>query len=296
MQRSLIFPLRHKGISNAKRQGFTLVELVTVIIILGILVLGVSSFLIFGTRIFIDSTSVEQVMSQSRFAIERMTRDIRNAVPNSIRIAVPNSIRIADGTRNNGHAWQCIEMVPITSSSSYITAPIAPLPAANTAVVMQGHDAVLTAGQFLLIYPLSPADVYSAGKLFKIKSVTLNAATNASTVEFNVPVQFAEASPRQRYFGVTGAVSYCFEGITSELSVLKRYSGYGFNQSQRGPDEMVEGVLMAENVVNTIAADNPMAYTPGTLQNNAMVQLNPLFDIQGQSLQYHHQVQVINVP
>ena len=53
---------------------------------------------------------------------------------------------------------------------------------------------------------------------------------------------------------------------------------------------------MAENIVNTIAANNPMTYTPGTLQNNAMVHLNPLFDVQGQALQYHHQVQVINVP
>jgi MSHA biogenesis protein MshO len=292
MQRSLIFSLRHKGISNAKRQGFTLVELVTVIIILGILVLGVSSFLIFGTRIFIDSTSVEQVMSQSRFAIERMTRDIRNAAPNSIRV------------RNSNDDWQCIEMMPITSSASYITAPIAPFPASNTATVMQASStAPLTKKQFLLIYPLKPADVYtsvtsSSGKLFEIEKVSNDEVTNMTTIEFTKSVQFSAMSPRQRYFGVTGAVSYCFEKVTNELSVLKRYSGYGFNNpaTQPGPANMDTGVLMAENVVNTIRVNSPMAYTPGTLQNNAMVQLNPLFDIQGQSLQYHHQVQVINVP
>ncbi|PKG74942.1 MSHA biogenesis protein MshO [Shewanella sp. GutCb] len=292
MQRPLIFSLRHKGISNAKRQGFTLVELVTVIIILGILVLGVSSFLIFGTRIFIDSTSVEQVMSQSRFAIERMTRDIRNAAPNSIRV------------RNSNDDWQCIEMMPITSSASYITAPIAPFPASNTATVMQASStAPLTKKQFLLIYPLKPADVYTSvtstsGKLFEIKEVTNSATTNASKIEFERNIQFNGMSPRQRYFGVSDAVSYCFEKVTNELSVLKRYSGYDFNNpaTQPGPANMDTGVLMAENVVNTTALNNPMAYTPGTLQNNAMVHLNPLFDFQGQSLQYHHQVQVINVP
>ncbi|PKH58836.1 MSHA biogenesis protein MshO [Shewanella sp. Choline-02u-19] len=298
MQRSLIFSLRHKGISNAKRQGFTLVELVTVIIILGILVLGVSSFLIFGTRIFIDSTSVEQVMSQSRFAIERMTRDIRNAVP--------NSIRVANGA-SGASAWQCIEMMPITSSSSYILAPIAPLPASNTATVMQGSGAPLVKVDdvtlSLLIYPLSPADVYTSvtstsGKLFKIDEVTDDSVTNVTTIKFTKSVQFSAMSPRQRYFGVSDAISYCFEGITSELSVLKRYSGYNFNHpnTQPSPTEMGTSVLMAENVVNTIRVNSPMVYTPGTLQNNAMVQLNPLFDIQGQSLQYHHQVQVINVP
>ncbi|WOT07048.1 type II secretion system protein [Shewanella sp. DAU334] len=279
-------------------QGFTLVELVTVIIILGILVLAVSNFLIFGTRIFIDSTSVEQVMGQSRFAMERMTRDIRNAVPNSIRIRSS----IGNGINDYTNEWQCIEMMPIASSASYITAPIAPAAAAPTAMVMQASSgAPLTNAQSLLIYPLSPADVYTAtngtsGKLFSINAVNAM-PNNASLVVFNNTVQFNEASPRQRYFGITSAVSYCFEKVTDELSELKRYTNYAFNNlAQPSPVQMGNGVLMAENVVNTIGLNSPMAYTPGTLQNNAMVHLNPLFDIQGQVLQYHHQVQVINVP
>ncbi|WP_299805452.1 type II secretion system protein [uncultured Shewanella sp.] len=280
-------------LKQLKSKGFTLVEMVTVIIILGVLVLGVSSFLILGTRIFIDATSVDRVMSQSRFAIERMTRELRNAVPNSIRV------------RDSGDgAWQCIEMMPITSSASYMDMPIAPASAANIGTAMQSSaSAPLTADQFLLIYPLSPADVYTSGantqgKLFSIDSVTANATTNDLTIDFGRGIRFDEASPRQRYFGVQGAVSYCFEQVTTELSFLKRYAGYGFNHPnlQPAPADMGTGVLMAENVVNTIARNSPMAYTPGTLRNNAMVHLNPLFDVQGQTFQYHHQVQVINVP
>lgn len=263
MPQPLIFtPRRSRGM-NTQNRGFTLVEMVTVVIILGIFVLGVSSFLIFGTRIFIDSTSVEQVMGQSRFAIERMTRDIRNAVP--------NSIRVANGTSGSS-AWQCIEMMPIISSSSYITAPIAPFAASNTATVMQGSGTALVIVKdvtlSLLIYPLSPADVYtsvtsSSGKLFKIDKVTDDSATNVTSIEFTKSVQFSAMSPRQRYFGVTGAVSYCFEEITSELSVLKRYSGYNFNHpnTQPSPANMNTGVLMAENVVNTIGGNSPMTYT-----------------------------------
>ncbi len=282
-----------RSLNQLKSKGFTLVEMVTVIIILGVLVLGVSSFLIFGTRIFIDATSVDQVMSQSRFAIERMTRELRNAVPNSIRV------------RDSGDgAWQCIEMMPIISSASYLVMPIAPTAAASSGTVMQSSaSAPLTAEQLLLIYPLTPTDVYTSatgtlGKLFTIDSVSANAATNDLTVDFGRAVRFDTASPRQRYFGVKGAVSYCFEQVTTELSLLRRYAGYGFNHPnlQPSPADMGTGVLMAESVVNTIGQNSPMAYTPGTLRNNAMVHLNPLFDVQGQTFQYHHQVQVINVP
>ncbi|GIU23780.1 type II secretion system GspH family protein [Shewanella schlegeliana] len=280
-------------LKQRKSLGFTLVEMVTVIIILGVLVLGVSGFLIFGTRIFVDATSVDQVLSQSRFAIERMTREIRNTAPNSIRV------------RDSGDgAWQCIEMMPIISSASYIDMPIVPASAASSGTAMQSSaSARLDKDQFLLIYPLSPADVYTSttgtqGKLFSIDAVTANATTNDLSIDFGRAVRFDAASPRQRYFGVKGAVSYCFEQVTSELSLLKRYSGYGFNHPnlQPSPADMGTGVLMAENVVNTIGRNSPIAYTPGTLRNNAMVHLNPLFDVQGQTFQYHHQVQVINVP
>ncbi|ABZ78382.1 methylation site containing protein [Shewanella halifaxensis HAW-EB4] len=292
---SLIRPASRLQLSKLKQlrsRGFTLVEMITVVIILGVLVLGVSSFLLFGTRIFINATSVDQVMSQSRFAIERMTREIRNAAPNSIRV------------RDSGDgAWQCIEMMPIISSASYIDMPIAPASAASSGTAMQSSaSAPLNADQFLLIYPLSATDVYtsttgSQGKLFSIKSITAN-STNDLSIDFGRAVRFDAASPRQRYFGVQDAVSFCFERVTPELSLLKRYAGYGFNHPnlQPAPNDMGTGVLMAENIVNTIGNNSPIAYTPGTLRNNAMVHLSPLFDVQGQTFQYHHQVQVINVP
>ncbi|MCU7376323.1 type II secretion system protein [Paucibacter sp. O1-1] len=96
--------------SQAKTAGFTLIEMVTVILILGIVIVGVSSFVIFGTRIFVESSAVDQVLSQSRFGIERMTRDIRRAVPNSIRV-----LTATDGS------YQCIELLPISASTSYLT-------------------------------------------------------------------------------------------------------------------------------------------------------------------------------
>lgn len=265
--------------TRRQHSGFTLVEMVTVIIILGILAVGVSSFVILGTRIFIESTSVDQVLSQSRFAIERMTRELRNALPNSIRVTPVST------------TYQCIEYVPIMSSASYLQLPIAPGEAAANGSIMQPSQAIDETHK-MVVYPLTAEHVYGAtpaettGRMFDIKQV------NGSLVEFHRAVRFDEASPQRRYFTVTGPVSYCFLASGE----VRRYSGYDFSAAQPSPAQMGAGVLMAENVVNNVASDAPIRYTPGTLMNNAVVQLSPLFEVNGQTFQYQHQVQVINVP
>ncbi|RTR31236.1 PilW family protein [Shewanella atlantica] len=268
-----------------KSAGFTLVEMVMVIIILGILVLGVSSFVILGTRIFVESTSVDQVLSQSRFAVERMTREIRNAVPNSLRVS-------------NTATVQCIEFVPIQSSASYIDLPIAPEAASKTGIIITPAMGINTAHR-MLVYPLTPAHIYSAsstateGRLLRIKEY--DAATN--TVTFGSATQelamrFSEASPKNRFFMIHDAVSYCF----ASNGEVRRYSGYNmFNTTQPTPAKMGDGVLMAEGVV-TGTGTWPISYTPGSLTNNAVVQLTPKFMVNGQEFQYQHQVQVVNVP
>ncbi|BAJ00270.1 PilW family protein [Shewanella violacea] len=266
-----------------KSSGFTLVEMVTVIIILGVMMLGVSSFVIIGTRIFVDSTSVDQVLSQSRFVIERMTREIRNAVPNSLRVT------------ENPVSFQCIEFVPIQASASYLDLPISPGVASETGIVMTPSQGINLEHR-MLVYPLQISHIYSAtptaseGRLFDIDEYD----DTTNTVTFDHAVRFSEASPRSRFFMVDQAVSYCFFANGN----IRRYTGYDmFNDDQPTPTDMggdASSALMAENVV--IDGSWPILYTPGTLINNAVVQLTPQFEVNEQEFQYQHQVQVVNVP
>lgn len=266
--------------------GFTLVEMVTVIIILGILAVGVTSFIVFGTRIFVDSTSVDQVLSQSRFALERMTRDIRNAAPNSVRV------------RRSTDQWQCLEFVPIETASNYLSMPVYPDAASNTGTAIEAPVAV-NSNMLALVYPLVTSDVYAnpeatVGKLFSLSAVST--AANITTFTFNRNVQFSEASPRQRLFLVSQPISYCFRKIGSSVN-LYRYSGYGINNpTQPGPGDMGTGVLMAEGITNDLATDAPITLEPSTLVNNAIVMLTPEFEAVGTAFRYQQQVQVVNVP
>ncbi|ODR85781.1 type II secretion system protein [Shewanella xiamenensis] len=286
------------GALSAKRmarseRGFTLVEMVTVILILGILVVGVSSFIIFGTRIFVESSSVDQVLSQSRFAVERMTRELRSAVPNSVRL------------NGNGLTYQCVEFVPIEASTTYLAMPIAPSAAALTGTVILNATDNIKDNQYIWIYPLTDNDVYNNArqKRAQIKTFTpLGESPNPAnqvTLTFMASTRFAEASPRQRVYFGSSPVSYCFEKSSSSNELtLKRYTGYGVNVSQPTPSSMSAGVLMAQNVANVLndSADLPLILTPSSLVNNAMVHLQPRFNVNGETFQYRHQVQVINVP
>ncbi|MFB2641133.1 PilW family protein [Shewanella bicestrii] len=286
------------GALSAKRmarseRGFTLVEMVTVILILGILVVGVSSFIIFGTRIFVESSSVDQVLSQSRFAVERMTRELRSALPNSVRL------------NGNGLTYQCVEFVPIEASTTYLAMPIAPSAAALTGTVILNATDNIKDNQYIWIYPLTDSDVYNSArqKRAQIKTFTSPGEppnpANQVTLTFMASTRFAEASPRQRIYFGSSPVSYCFEKAPSSNDLtLKRYTGYGLNASLPTPTDMSSGVLMAQNVANDLSnnADLPLILTPSSLVNNAMVHLQPRFNVNGETFQYRHQVQVINVP
>ncbi|MEI6859065.1 MAG: type II secretion system protein [Shewanella sp.] len=274
-----------RAFTTGKPSGFTLVEMVVVIIILGVMMVGVNSFVIMGTRIFVESTSVDQVLSQSRFVIERMTRELRNAVPNSLRVT------------DNPSTFQCLEFVPIEASASYLDLPIFPQTASDEGTIMTPSLGI-SPDHKMLVYPLQVSHIYSAtpaateGRLFDID--TYEPTTN--TIRFDRAVRFSESSPRARFFMVANAVSYCFF-VNGDI---RRYQGYNmFNINQPTPTDMVGGdsgsALMAENlVINNNSW--PILYTPGTLVNNAVVQLTPRFEVNGQEFQYQHQVQVVNVP
>ncbi len=76
--------------AQTKQKGFTLLEIVLVIIILGIILAGVSDILMLGFRSFITGQNIVNANWQGMVTIERMTRDL-STIRSSSDISVANA-------------------------------------------------------------------------------------------------------------------------------------------------------------------------------------------------------------
>ena len=68
-------------------QGFTLIEIIISLMVLGVISLGIGSYLQLGAQGYIQNRDREQLQSQARFAAERISRELRHAVPNSLTVS-----------------------------------------------------------------------------------------------------------------------------------------------------------------------------------------------------------------
>ena len=85
-------------------RGFTLVELVMVIALSGLVMVMISMALAQPMQAFVDQSRRAMLVDQAAGALNRMTRDVRLAIPNSLRVS-------ADG--------QALELLLIHSAARY---------------------------------------------------------------------------------------------------------------------------------------------------------------------------------
>lgn len=253
------------GYPSRKSCGFTLIEMVTVMVILGVMAIGVSGFLQFGTKIFVESSERDILVSNARFAIERLSRDLRNALPNSVEF-------------NNAG---CLEYMPIVASTMYIDLPVLPESASDEIDILPTNNGNVTDATHVIVYPLSPQDLEQAdqanAKMHAVDSV--DDSTTPWQVSLDALVTFAVDSPSSRLFFVDedGAVSYCVVG-----DELRR-----------------NNVTIIDNLANA----NVFSIIDASLQRHAIVTIDLTLDLASESAQlssdsvvFSHEVHLPNAP
>lgn len=265
---------------SKSQKGFTLVELVSVVVLLGIIGIGLVNFIASSAEAYREVTRRDEIAQIGRFAVERVSRELRSALPGSVR------------TSGN-----CIEFVPVIGASIYTELPVLGLsPAADDFTVVNFIDrGNITRAA---VYTVTAADVYnSANHIIPIDSPGLPSG-DETTFNFTNPGQrFAEQSPGRRIYFIDLPVSFCIAGPAS-APLLNRYADYGYSATQASPPN--GGMLLAEFIqLQDGTAITPFSYEAGTLQRNGTVHLDFRFLARGSQtewIRFNHDVALRGIP
>lgn len=258
---------------HSKTQGFTLVELIIVVVLLGIVSIGTFAYLGFGAQIFSDVVGREQLSAQSRFAIERLNRELRNALPLSPRV------------HNSG---SCIEFFPIHASSAYLQIPSPGNLNEDTIVIAPADtspDDVI--GSYFFTGAHDQNRIHSSATNQRRIIDSIHVDDQQWTLEFTENANFVRQSRARRYFISTGPITWCIENGS-----LVRYQDYPLNSFNEGTR-----VLMGHGIVNP-DEQPPFDVVPPTLQRNNLVLIDLHFSRREglEPLILSHEVHLPNVP
>lgn len=290
------------------QSGFSLVELVIVIVIVGILATGIATFITLPVQGFIDLSRRATLVYSAESALRRMQRDIRRALPNSIRVRVVAGV-------------SAIEMINTIEGARYRSAPPPGGPdrrlqitSADTDFDILGNFTLATLNNpninFVAIYnigsvdgagvPLAGSNAYAGGNPNVITpsvgyTITLtDDPVTANEDHINIDDggsggwQFTYHSPNNRVYLVDTAISYVCDG-----GQLRRYTNYNFTNDAQPVPPPVGFAVMADNIANC-----DFTYDPGTPSRAGLMTLDLTVTdaMTSESVRLLHQVHVDNAP
>lgn len=254
-----------------KQKGFTLIEMIVTIVVAMFLFLGIAGFVQFGMKGYADSIDRQRLQTQAQFVLEKMSREIKHAVPNSFDVPVSIATQ------------RCLSFYPIKFSGFYSYDSVV-RDGARTVDFLIGQDSpTLGTNDFMVVNPTRQSDLTENNSGQRISVNTTEVVPDPDNVhQFSrtgseVSLDSESIANRHFIYDVNSLITYCLNTGTSETG--------GFITRN--------GETVAANID---AAESEFRYLEPSLHRGGLVHIKLRFSQSGEVSDYLHDVQVQNVP
>lgn len=265
--------------SGLRCHGFTLIEAIAVIAIMGVVAAMTAIFIRQPVEAYIDASRRAVLTDIADTALRRIARDLHAALPNSVRITAAGGVTYLEFLQTvGGGRYRAARDSAGNGNPLDFTAP-------DTAFDVIGPVPPAAAGDRIVVYNLGPgsaeSDAYAGGNSAAFAGIS------ASTISI-VATQFPFSSPGRRFQVVQYPVTYACDPASG---ALRRYWGYAIGPVQPAPPATANVALLATHV-----AACGFSYASAAGSRNGIVSLRLQLTRAGETVSLFEQVHIINVP
>lgn len=282
------------------QRGFTLVELVMVIVLMGVIGGMVAVFMKSPIDAYFDTARRAGLTDVADTVMRRMGRDMRKALPNSLRSA----------------GSQCAEFIPTKTGGRY-RADVGgagdvldfTLATGDSSFNMLGRNADLppeqriASGDLIAVYNLGIAgvDAYAANNTASVTAVSAGSGTPPESAITIVAKKFPLESPSKRFQVIPGTEQVLRYVCINATGVNAQGHGNGtlYRQVLRLPlaasascPASVTGAAVMATRVSACNFNN----SGSDLQRNALISMRIDITDSGETISLQHEVHVSNTP
>lgn len=193
-----------------KSRGFTLVELIATMVILGIISVMTSKFIVNGFSFYVDATNIQKISTTANFVAEKMEKLIENSVPNSIVIS---------------ETGKSITFVPIKGALGYTYIPKNPLSAFDNEPVLYAVTTAFDSSNIKKDAYVAFNNYGSNEEYYKVLDVTVNGNVTAVKIDAPSSKKFTPGSERGRLYFVDGKKRYITVKLENSQLVIIEHNG-----------------------------------------------------------------------
>lgn len=295
---------------TATATGFTLVELVVVIVVSAVLALAVGQYISLPIESYAALSRRGELVDIASTALHRMTHDLRAALPNSIRVGCSVGVQ-----------YQCVEFLNVFDGGRYRAAPpgdILSFNPANADMQFEVTGPLLSAGTIitgsgasdcrdgvascLAIYNtgLAGTNAYNGDNLATVTALDAGPPIRISFHNGGFSggqTAFPAASPGQRFYMIDTPVSYVCD---LSQNTIRRYRGYTITADHTDVDSHTELLALSNPAEHALLVSQVSAcnfdYVPGSPTRNGLITITLTLNEAGEAVTLVQQTHVSNLP